>query len=277
VFAPNLNSAVLQGFSSADYEAFAAKIQRKLGIRLGEYKVDQMQRRLGTVAKQHGATSFVGYFAAIERDNAILNEFLDQMTINVTELMRNPALFEDLAKTILPGLIEAKKGLPLNIWSAGCSYGAEACTVAMLLREMVPPPQYRIKATDLDLAVLAKANSVNFTKADMVSVSPERRKKNFIEIDDNTFMPLPDIRRSISFSQQDLLSDDYPPNTYDLILCRNVVIYFNDEAKERIFRNFWKALRPGGVLFVGGTERLGDTKTLHFELIKPFFYRATNK
>lgn len=261
-------------FSDQDYQLFAQKVQASFGIRLTEYKVDQMRRRLTTIAKQDGHDNFISYLAALRKDSGLLGAFLDHMTINVTELMRNPDLFEDMAKSVLPSIIEKRKGAPISIWSAGCSYGAEAYTVAMLMSEVAPNQQFRLRGTDIDLAALAKANQAIFSKADMNCVSPARRSKFFIQIDENNFMPNPMLRRNISFAKHDMLADDYPSDSYDLILCRNVVIYFNDDAKERIYRNFWRSLRPDGVLFVGGTERLGDFNTLKFKPIRPFYYQA---
>lgn len=245
-----------------------------LRIRLTDYKVDQMLRRVSQMAKQGGCNSFVEYFVAMQKDPQLLKGFLDQMTINVTELMRNKELFADLQKTLLPELVESRKGARLDVWSAGCSYGAEAYTVAMLINELTPVPQYHIKGTDLDLSVLARANSATFNGMDMAGVDPERRKKFFMSIDDNTFMPMPNLRRSVVFEKHDLLADTYPTNAFDLILCRNVVIYFTDEAKARIYQGFYQALRPGGILFVGGTERLGDLGPPGLKLLRPFFYRA---
>lgn len=278
VAAPNLYSnnplGPRDGFGIADYEQFCQKVQAHLRIRLTDYKVDQMQRRVSQMAKQGGCTSFVEYFSAMQRDANLLKGFLDQMTINVTELMRNKELFNDLAKNILPELVEARKGARLDVWSAGCSYGAEAYTLAMLINELSPVPNYHIKGTDLDLSVLARANSANFNGMDMAGVDPDRRKKFFMSIDENTFMPVPSLRRNMVFEKHDLLADPYPANSCDLILCRNVVIYFTDDAKARIYQGFYNALRPGGVLFVGGTERLGDLGPPGFKLMRPFFYRA---
>jgi chemotaxis protein methyltransferase CheR len=262
------------GFSEQDYQLFAQKVQTFFGIRLTEYKADQMRRRLSTIAGQAGYDNFIGYLGALRSDSNLFGAFLDHMTINVTELMRNPDLFEDMAKFVLPSIIEKRKGSPLSIWSAGCSYGAEAYTVAMIMAEINPTQQFRIRGTDIDLAALAKANQAIFSKADMNGVSPERRNKFFIQIDENNFMPNPSLRRNIIFSKHDMLADDYPSDTYDLILCRNVVIYFNDDAKERIYRNFWKSLRHDGILFVGGTERLGDYASLKYKPLRPFYYQA---
>jgi len=261
-------------FSDVDYQAFSQKVHTSFGIRLTEYKPDQMKRRITTLAQQAGYTSFMHYLGALQKDNGMLKAFLDHITINVTELMRNTDLFEELAKTVLPELVASRKGAPLSIWSAGCSYGAEAYTVAMLLNEMSPVPSYSIRGTDLDLSVLARANTATFNKQDMARVDERCRSKYFMEMDENTFMPMPQLRRNIMFTQHDLLGEDYPLGQYDLILCRNVTIYFTDLAQNRIYRNFHRALRPNGYLFIGGTERISDADSIGFKLVRPFVYRA---
>lgn len=265
------------GFSDVDYVAFGQKIFTSIGIRLAEYKPDQMRRRIAMIAKQMGCTSFLAYYVTISKDNALMKAFLDHITINVTEMMRNDDLFRDLATSVLPELVASRKGLNLSIWSAGCSYGAEAYTVAMLLNEMSSVPTYSIRGTDLDMSILSRANSATFHKLDMGKVPPALRQKYFMELDANTYMPVPNLRRNISFTQHDLLGEDYPIETYDLILCRNVTIYFTDEAKDRINAKFQRALRPNGVLFVGGTERISDAEAMGFKSIRPFFYRAEKK
>lgn len=271
--APPAATSTGAGFGDTDYRSFQHKVQGRLGIRLTEYKSEQMQRRIGTMAQQAGCASFAAYFAAMERDTALLAGFLDKMTINVTELLRNPNRFEELTRAILPDLLARRGRTPLSVWSAGCSYGAEAYTMAMLLHELSPATPHRIKGTDIDLSVLAKASAACFTAADMINISPARREAHFTSPIDGQFLPKPHLRARVKFERHDLLAGPYPRAEYDLILCRNVVIYFTDEAKERIYRGFFQALRPGGVLFVGGTERLTDHRALGFELVLPFFYR----
>ena len=262
-----------QAFGDADYQCFQQKIQARCGVRLGDYKSDQMRRRVATMAQQAGCPSFLHYFAAMERDASALSGFLDRMTINVTELLRNPERFADLSQVILPDLVARKKGAALSAWSAGCSYGAEAYTLAMLFQEAVPGVPHRIRGTDIDLAVLARAGDARFTQPDMVNISPERRRTHFSDGGAGTFLPSASLRARVGFGRHDLLADPYPNAEYDLILCRNVLIYFTEPAKERIYRGFFRALRPGGVLFVGGTERLSDHRAVGFELALPFFYR----
>ena len=262
----------LDRFGDTDYGWFQQRVETRLGVRLSQYKPDQMRRRLMALAQKNGADSFTALAASIERDPAALGEFLDKMTINVTELLRNPDRFGELMSQILPGLLAARKGAPLSVWSAGCSYGAEAYTMALLLHEIQPGVLHKIKGTDIDLSVLARAERPAFSAADMVNLSPARRTAHFLELC-GAYQPLTHLKNQVRFGPHDLLGDSYPKAEHDLILCRNVVIYFNDDAKERIYRGFFHALRPGGVLFVGGTERLSDHRAIGFELLRPFFYR----
>lgn len=259
-------------FGDADYGWFQQRVETRLGVRLSQYKPDQMRRRLMSLAQKSGAASFTAFAAIIERDPAQLGEFLDKMTINVTELLRNPERFGELTEKVLPDLLASRKGQPLSLWSAGCSYGAEAYTMALLLHELAPGTGHKVKGTDVDLSVLTRAERPSFNAADMINLTPARRQAHFMELC-GTYQPLSHLKNKVRFGPHDLLGDAYPKAEYDLILCRNVVIYFNDDAKERIYRGFYQALRPGGVLFVGGTERLSDHRAIGFELLRPFFYR----
>jgi chemotaxis protein methyltransferase CheR len=259
-------------FGDADYAWFQQRVETRLGVRLSQYKPDQMRRRLMSLAQKSGSESFTGFASAMERDPAQLGEFLDKMTINVTELLRNPERFGELVSLVLPGMLAQRKGTPLSLWSAGCSYGAEAYTLALLLHELQPGVGHKIRGTDIDLSILTRAERPNFSAADMVNVSPARRQAHFVEAG-GAYQPLPHLKNLVRFGPHDLLGETYPKAEYDLILCRNVIIYFNDDAKERIYRGFFQALRPGGILFVGGTERLSDHRSIGFELLRPFFYR----
>ena len=143
----------------------------------------------------------------------------------------------------------------------------------MLLAEIGPALAHRVRGTDIDQAILARAQAACFTEADMANLSPSRRETHFAAVGPSTFRPNCSLQAMTRFGKHDLLADPYPRSEYDLILCRNVLIYFTNEARERAARGFFQALRPGGVLFVGGTERLFDHRTLGFEMILPFFYR----
>ena len=267
-----IRPARAEDFGEEDFACFQQRVEEKTGIRLGQYKADQMRRRITALAQKAGCASFADFAVMMERDPACLAEFRDRMTINVTELLRNPNRFEELTAYVLPDLLARRPAAPLSVWSAGCSYGAEAYTLAFLLHELSPVLPHRIVGTDIDPAILARAESPCFSPADMANLSPARRRAHFEEAA-GCFHPLPHLRRQVRFAAHDLLAGPFPRAEHDLILCRNVVIYFTDEAKEQIYRGFCQALRPGGVLFVGGTERLSDHRAAGFELLRPFFYR----
>jgi chemotaxis protein methyltransferase CheR len=268
----DLATSAFPGFCDKDYEVFCQRVQKSFGLRLNDYKPDQMRRRIATLASQSKCESFLTDFAMLERDSTSLGAFLDHVTINVTELFRNPKIFETLPKHLNP-MLQANKSSTLTVWSAGCSYGAEAYSLAILLTEMKLDRQIKIKGTDIDLSVLAKANSPSFSDADMVNVSPARRSAYFMTLDNISYMPSAKLRNLIQFSRHDLLADSYPAEQYDLIVCRNVLIYFTNEAKTRIFQGMLQALKPGGILFVGGTESITDHTKIGYELLEPFFYK----
>ena len=183
--------------------------------------------------------------------------------------------FDDLTKTILPKLLSPihKVQVPLNVWERRLlPYGAEAYTLAMLMHERDGRSGDKILGTDIDVEILKRARDPRFTAADMTNISAERRASHF-KADGDKWTVQPHLRSRVSFARHDLLADPYPRGEYDLILCRNVVIYFTDVAKERIYRGFYEALTPGGILFVGGTERLADHRAIGFDLVMPFFYR----
>jgi chemotaxis protein methyltransferase CheR len=266
----------ITAFSEKDYQWFSTKVESKFNVRLGDYKPEQMKRRLAMLADRCGTTSFVSYFSLLEKDPMKLEQFLNEMTINVTELLRNPGLFDVLMNEIIADRFPRRDGGEFRAWSAGCSYGAEAYTLAMLLHEKAGSTQFRVRGTDVDLTVLARANSPVFSPEDMVNISSERRQRHFMSPDGTTFLPQGHLKNRVDFSPQDLLSNSYPVAAYDLILCRNVLIYFTDDAKERIYQNLCKALKPGGVLFVGGSERLQDHARAGFAFVRPFFYEKTS-
>lgn len=259
-------------FTDNDYDWFAGKVEHKFNVKLGDYKPEQMRRRLAMLAERCGAVSFVSYFSMLEGDRNRLEQFLNEMTINVTELLRNPSLFDSLMSEILGGRFPKRDGTEFRVWSAGCSYGAEAYTLAMLMHETSQGTSFRIKGTDVDLAVLARASNPVFSPEDMANISPERRTKHFMSPDGTSFLPQNHLKSRVEFSPHDLLSNNYPIGQYDLILCRNVLIYFTDDAKDRIYANMCRALKPGGILFVGGSERLSDHTKSGFRLVRPFFY-----
>jgi chemotaxis protein methyltransferase CheR len=263
-------------FGDQDYALFMRKVRNRTGIRLEDYKPEQMRRRIAAMAQQAGADSYDGYFLVMARSGPELAAFLNRMTINVSELFRNPAQFDDLQHKLMPPILASLPGgWPadgMQVWSAGCSHGAEAYSLAILMNDLKPGAKTRVWATDLDTAILDKAQQGVYTRMDMQSVSAARKTESF-EPQGDAYRVKDAVKARVAFARHDLLADAYPTSAFDLIACRNVVIYFTDAAKARVYQGFYDALKPGGLLFIGGTERVADHQRLGFELVLPYFYR----
>ncbi|HWH14600.1 MAG TPA: protein-glutamate O-methyltransferase CheR [Miltoncostaeaceae bacterium] len=258
----------------ADYARFCEGVRALTGIDLGQYRPAQMERRLRSFAERNGAADLDAYLAELRRSPAALDAFLDRMTINVSELFRNPERFVELERDLLPALLRtAPSGL--RVWSAGCSYGAEVYSLLIMLRELAPRARHDVLAADIDERVLARARAGVFAPSDMRNVSPERRSRWFTErrgAQGPEWQASAELRTAVSFSRMDLLRDPFPRGCH-LIACRNVVIYFNDAAKDTLYRRFLEALAPGGLLFVGSTERINGAEEMGWEKAGTFFYR----
>lgn len=252
-----------------DYEIFVEKVKRKTGIDLALYKEAQMKRRLTSLYEKKGFRSFVEFYNAMESNRELMDEFLDRMTINVSEFYRNGKRWDVLEQKIFPRLL--KENSRLKVWSAACSTGEEPYSLAMVLSKLQPISQVSIQATDLDENAIAKAKAAVYPERSLVEVPADIKAKHF-ETEGSFFKVSPAIQKTVTFKKHNLLKDTYDRG-FDLIVCRNVMIYFTEEAKEQIYHNFSKALKPGGVLFVGSTEQIFNPAKYDFEVEDTFFYR----
>lgn len=256
---------------TADYNLFVEKIKRKSGIDLALYKEAQMRRRLNTLRVKNGFDSFHSFFRAIENNKQLYYEFLDRMTINVSEFWRNPTRWETLRSKILPELI--KHSPRLRCWSAACSTGEEPYTLAMILDDAKLLSGSKLFASDLDENALAKAKEGIYISRSLKDVPHHFQTRYFDHNGDTALYRIQDrIKSEIQFRKQNLLNDNFESG-YDLIICRNVMIYFTEEAKHELYHKFSRALRPGGYLFVGSTEQIFNPSNYQFESTETFFYR----
>jgi chemotaxis protein methyltransferase CheR len=252
-----------------DYQQFIENIKRKTGIDLSQYKEAQMKRRLTSLYERKGLKNFQQFFQAMEKDEALFHEFLDRMTINVSEFYRNAKRWEVLEKKILPKLFEQNSRL--KIWSAACSTGEEPYTLAMILSNFVPLSHVSILATDIDENAIARAKIGLYTERSLQEI-PEEMKKKFFTKEGMYYKIDEKIKRAVTFKKHNLLADPFD-RQFDLIVCRNVLIYFTEEAKQQLYHKFNQALRPGGILFVGSTEQIFNPALYGFEIEDTFFYR----
>ncbi len=252
-----------------DIKGFETWIFNKFKIDLSAYKPVQLHRRIGSLMNRVGAGSYQEYTRLLEKDEGQRQKFLDYITINVTEFFRNPELFSELKEKINEKLLKEKRSL--RIWSAACSSGAEPYSISILLQELSSINYHEIIATDIDNTILNKARRGEYTLDELKNISSDTIKKYFYQEGDKYFVS-PKIKNSINFRQHDLILDDFFRDL-DLIVCRNVVIYFNSNVKNDIYKKFYRALRPGGLLFVGATESIYNYKELGFEKAATFIYR----
>ncbi len=256
-----------------EFEEFIKRIGDFTGIDLTKYKRPQMQRRITSLMSMEGYPGYREYLRDLKRDSVLLERFLNHLTINVSEFYRNPSQWDVLVERILPEIIRVN---PRPVfWSAGCATGEEPYTLAMVMREYFPGVSPRILATDIDDSVLSRAKEGLYRRRVLINVPPTQLKKFFNYIKEDHYQISDDIKKMVEFRHHDLFRDVYPAFC-DLILCRNVMIYFTEEAKSALYRMLRDALRPGGVLFTGSTEQIFQASRLGLEAVASFFYKRVS-
>ncbi|MBD5543303.1 MAG: protein-glutamate O-methyltransferase CheR [Lachnospiraceae bacterium] len=252
-----------------DYEYFKGAVFELTQIDLNAYKEKQMKRRIDTLIGKNGITGYEKYIQLLKCNREKFDEFVNYLTINVSEFYRNPEQWELLDKEIFPELIR-RFGKNLKIWSAACSTGDEPYSLVMALSKHLPLSQIKIIATDIDKQVIAKAKTGLYSEKSILSVPKELKAKYFTQIGPS-YQISKEIKARVEFRQHNLLKDAFESNC-DLIVCRNVLIYFTEEAKEEIFRKFYHSLKPGGSLFIGSTEQIINYKEMNYRRKNSFFY-----
>lgn len=252
-----------------DFNEFHKWVHKELGINLSAYKPEQLNRRINTLMTRVGIKSLDDYTKAIKADEQQKQKFLDFITINVTEFFRNPELYVELEEKIKEELLRNKR--QLKIWSAACSIGCEPYSLAIMLDKIDPAGKNTIIATDIDNTILQKAKFGEYAKNEMKSVTNDDLSKYFRKKDDKYYIDAK-IKNKVNFKKHDLILDRYDKD-FDLIVCRNVVIYFNNDVKQEIYKKFSESLKKGGLLFVGATESIYNYRDYGFEKASTFIYK----
>ncbi|GAA0481099.1 protein-glutamate O-methyltransferase CheR [Salinibacillus aidingensis] len=255
-----------------DYEQFTERIHKRTGINLSLYKEKQMKRRLISLREKRGCQSFDDYYNLLINNKEYYHEFLNRITINVSEFFRNKKRWDVLDQTIIPKLLTRKKHL--KIWSAACSTGEEPYTIAMIMNQHISLSNVEIVATDIDENALQAARNGVYPGKSLKEV-PEDLKRKYFQENNGIYTIDPNLKKAITFKKHNLLKDTYG-REYDLIVCRNVLIYFTDEAKEEIYQGFSHSLADDGILFVGSTEQIFNPKQYQFQTVDTFFYEKQN-
>jgi chemotaxis methyl-accepting protein methylase len=254
------------------FAALTAKIARERAFGCGSYKEKCLRRRIAVRMRARGVHRFADYAALLDRDAVEYERLLDTLTINVTKLFRNWSTFDGIARMVVPILWEGA-ARPIRVWSAGCSSGEEPYSLAILFHryaelrgESIGPSRVHILGSDIDRASLDAARRGQYAEAAFADTPPDLRRRYFSVRP--PFEVAPEIRSFVTFERRDLIVDP-PQEGMHLILCRNVLIYFDRSTQEALFQRFHDALVPGGYLVLGKVETLlGPTRSL-FSAVDP--------
>jgi len=267
-------------FSDRCFTRLRELVMRHTGIRLTEAKRDMVYGRLARRLRALGLRDFDDYCALIEEQgNDELEPFVNAITTNLTSFFRERHHFEFLAETALPEIMEARHiERRIRVWSAGCSTGEEPYSIAMVLREALSDAlgwDARILATDLDSGVLERAARGVYERERVAGLSEQRLRHCFLKGQgrhEGKVRITPELREMVRFHRLNLM-DEWPMyGLFDIIFCRNVVIYFDKPTQCRLFDRFADRLATDGFLFVGHSESLFRV-TERFRLIGQSMYR----
>lgn len=258
------------------FDAVSRLMYDTAGIHLPPGKEMLVQGRLGKRVRALNLSGFDEYFARLEADvtGEELSHLVDALTTNKTSFFRESDHFDHLRDEVLPRLRHRRA--PFRLWSAGCSSGEEPYTLAMVLREAWTGPELldtRILATDLSTRMLARAKQAAYTKAELSGVPDEFVRRYFEHRPDDPrpYRVVQEVRSMVRIARLNLF-DSWPMRgPFQVIFCRNVMIYFDRAKQERLIQRFWEILEPGGVLYVGHSESLSALKH-EFRYIRPAVY-----
>ena len=248
-----------------ELEKLKRKIERDRGFNCSFYKDKCLRRRIAVRMRARGRRSFAEYSALLNEEPGEYEHLLDTLTINVTKFFRNPETWEAVEAQVVPHLFAARG--PIRVWSAGSASGEEAYTVSILLQERAEKhrrtaelDRVRIVGTDIDRRSLENAQRGEYPDLSLTETPARVRERWFSA--GPPFRIRPEAQRGVSFTRRDLISERAEAGQ-SLIFCRNVVIYFDREIQERLFKDFYDALVPGGFLVLGKVETLiGVARTL---------------
>lgn len=265
-----------------EFEEISELVKNLCGINLHQGKKELVKARLNKRLRALNLTSFDDYVAHIRKDASgdELITMLDSIATNLTSFFRENGHFEHLAQTVLPRIAADRAGTRgrLRIWSAGCSSGEEPYTIAIVLHEHLPDVSSwdaKILATDLSTKVLAKAVEGNFAAERLGDIPGAYVPRYFTCVQtrpDRVFRVQDSVRRLVTFARLNLLETWPMTGPFDVIFCRNVMIYFDKPTQTRLIDRFWNLLGPQGVLYVGHSESLAGVKH-RFEYVQPTVYR----
>ncbi len=255
-----------QNISTADYARFCAFLEKSSGILLGQNKEYLVKNRLRRILEETRENSLNELLNVLERGSqiALRARVIDAMTTNETLWFRDAHPFEILKETIFPELSSALKGQlrPIRIWSAASSTGQEAYSISITANEFIKRnpgslmQKIEVVGTDISQAAIQQAKDGVYDKHEIVRGLNDQLQRQYFEQDGQKRRILPEIKKRVRFQELNLLQSYSLLGQFDIIFCRNVLIYFSNDVKSDILSRMAKSLKPGGYLFLGGSESI---------------------
>lgn len=276
--AQSTDNSLSSELSPREFKAIAQTLQSASGIQLGESKLGLVKSRLQKRLWALELSSFGEYvnFISSQEGADELEELVCAMSTNVTAFNREPHHFEYFRQHVAPALGQKmKSGQPVRIWSAGCSNGSEPYTLSCEILDMFPEAvshDIKILATDIDKHTLKQAIAGEYQE-DMITGMPAPARKKWFEQSGRNFKIAPKPKSLVTFKPLNLFSDWPMKMGYDVIFCRNVLIYFNESDQIKLFNKFSNQLLGGGYLFIGHSERLSGPATERLKVVAPTTYQ----
>ena len=255
--------------SDSDFRRIADFALREAGLSIPASKQKMVQSRIERHLRSIGVRSFATFLSRLDNDEPARRELVSVLTTNVTSFFREEHHFTALRETILPHLIaSARQGARVRIWSAGCSRGQEPYSLAMLLLDMLPEApelDIRILATDIDTNALSRAIDGRYDPDEIRGI-PKDLARRFLENppERKGHVVSSVLRSVIAFRRLNLVADWPMKSRFDVIMCRNVAIYFDGATQTTLWRKFRDRLSPGGWLMLGHSERIAEPAALGF-------------
>lgn len=238
------------------FQILKERVGREIRFNCPHYEEKHLKRRFAVRMRALDVAAYRDYLKILESDIEEYARLLKVLTVNVTEFFRNPETYDAIKEQVLPEIIRNSR--TIRVWSSGCSDGKEPYSIAILLKEVLGNEmdkyQITIHASDIDEEALEKAEAGWYPANEMKGVGEDRLRKYFLE-ENGGYRARECLKRCIKFEHLDMLSDR-KHTSLDMIICRNVVIYFNKEMKEKLYMDFYDALKYGGFLVLGKTETL---------------------
>jgi chemotaxis protein methyltransferase CheR len=254
---------------------FVQYMHKNYGIDLSKKRI-LIEGRLSNLVEKKGMSNFSQYLESVKRNKEEITILINKLTTNYTYFYREENHFKYLKEVILPFEEKNNKSRILNIWSAGCSSGEEPYTIAMVIDDYFKftGSQWKIQilASDISENVLSKAREGIYTEEAIKNLPESYKKKYFDRTNDGKLQVNADIRKHVTFKVFNLMDPITDKNKYDVIFCRNVMIYFNAETKLNIVNKFYDANKSGGYLMIGHAETIQRNKSKYL-YINPAIYK----